>query len=355
MIGSQKYQLNPEGMVFYKEIVKQIERSKYKYIVNPCSEAVLHQRGAYCILSDLAPFFADTFEQILNIGKLAARFLIRTNLMNSIYHDEVKRTNRIGVGITGIFEFAYKFFNYGFYDLINEEKSQDFWNFLAKLRNTIEEEGRSYSTLLGVNCPHTFTVIKPSGSISKLFGLTEGAHLPEYDYLIRWVQFQSGDPLVESYRKEGYPVHELITYPNMHRVGFPMRPTISTLGMGDKLILSDEATPEEHYQWLKLLEKYWLGGKNENGQISYTLKINTDKISLDEFRKIVAENQSQIRCCAIMPQLSNEKLADLYEYLPNERITKEQYDEIIDNIQFSKLMVQFTDADLICSSGACPL
>jgi hypothetical protein len=354
MIGSKKYQLTEDGMNYYENTIKEIDKSLYKYIPNPCGEATIHRKGAYCLLSDLAPYFADSFEQILHTGELAARFLIRTNLMNGIYSDEVERTNRIGISMTGIHEFAWKFFKYGFRDLINENKSKDFWNFVSDLRYTIEQAGRNYSKLIGVNEPHTFTVIKPAGSISKLFNLTEGAHLPQYDQYIRWTQFQNNDPLLQKYREEGYEVRELKTYNNVSIVGFPMQPFISTLGMGDKLVLSSEATVEEHYKWLQLLEKYWLG-EGSNGQISYTLIINVDKISLDEFRVIVANNQSKIRCCAIMPQLSDEKLATLYEYLPNTRISKEKYEGMIENIRWNKMQMQFTDADLTCSSGACPL
>jgi hypothetical protein len=90
--------------------------------------------------------------------------------------------------------------------------------------------------------------------------------------------------------------------------------------MGDKLVLADEATPEEQYKWLMLLEKYWLG-ENGNGQISYTLKINTDKVSLEEFRKTFLQYQSKIRCCTILPSISDEKLKTMYEYLPEEEVS----------------------------------
>ena len=43
----------------------------------------------------------------------------------------------------------------------------------------------------GVNVPHTNTTIKPSGTVSKLFALTEGAHLPSMREYIRWVQYRS--------------------------------------------------------------------------------------------------------------------------------------------------------------------
>ena len=38
--------------------------------------------------------------------------------------------------------------------------------------------------------PMTVTTVKPAGTTSKLFGLTEGAHLPARRQYLRWVQFQ---------------------------------------------------------------------------------------------------------------------------------------------------------------------
>jgi intein/homing endonuclease len=171
--------------------------------------------------------------------------------------------------MTGLHEFAWKFFGYGFYDLIDESKSQMFWDFIGELRQTVEIEAASYSQKLGLNTPHTCTTMKPSGSISKLYALTEGAHLAARKFYLRWVQFQNNDPLLEQYREEGYPVKELTTYPNISIVGFPTRPLIASLGMKDKLVTAQEASPEDQYKWLMLLEKYWLG--EGNNQISYCL------------------------------------------------------------------------------------
>ena len=115
---------------------------------------------------------------------------------------------------------------------------------------------------------------------SKLFGLTEGAHLPSMREFLRWVQFRFDDPLVEEYRAKGYPIRELRTYSGTTIVGFPTAPTITTLGMGDALVTAGEATPEEQYEYLRLLEKYWIVGVEEDGvtpledrgnQVSYTL------------------------------------------------------------------------------------
>ena len=71
--------------------------------------------------------------------------LIRVNLMDSVYKREVTRTNRIGVGMTGVHEFAWKFFGYGFRDLIDESKSKDFWMTLSRFKRAVQDEARKYA------------------------------------------------------------------------------------------------------------------------------------------------------------------------------------------------------------------
>lgn len=323
------------------------------FVSHNCGEISINIRGGYCLIGSLAPFHSDSLNQIKENGKQLIRFLIRANTMNAIYGDEVKRTNRVGIGMTGWHEFAWKFFGLGFRDLINESKSQDFWNFIQELRITVENEADRYSDEIGVNHPHTITTCKPDGSISKLYGLTEGCHLPAKKQYLRWVQFSNSDPLIEKYRQEGYPVKALYTYPNMSCVGFPTQPLISTLGLGDKLITCYEATLEEQFKWLMLIEKYWLGERGN--QISYSLKINTDLYTLDEIRQTILKYQPQIRCCSYQPEMGEDKVKSLYEYMPEEEISEKEYNEIEERIKQSKMEVRFHERELLCSSGSCPL
>jgi len=352
MIGSKKYVLSEEANNYYQTVSDLIDKTKYTHLTNPCGEISLHARGGYCLIGDLVPFFCDSFDEIKETARLAARFLIRTNLMDSIYADEVKRTNRIGVSLTGIHEFAFKFFGYGFRDLIDESKSQDFWNFLGELRGEVEIAANNYSDLLGVNHPHTYTTIKPSGSVSKLFALTEGAHLPAHKYYLRWVMFSNLTNEADKYKEQGYPVIPLVTYPNTSIVGFPTIPLITTLGMGDKLVTASEATPEEQYQWLMLLEKYWLG--EGNNQVSYTMKFKQDNVTLEEFRNTLIQYQSQIRCCSVMPEKGIDFLRSQYEYLPEEEVPQNEFDSIVKHIK-KRMDTVVTLEELQCSNGVCPM
>lgn len=283
-VGSPKYQVEDDTQIFLSKLAKAAKKKRYHMIVNPCGEIPLVILGAFCVIADFVPFHCDTLDEAEDCARTVTRALIRVNLMASIYDKEVKRTNRIGVGITGIHEFAWKFFGYGFRDLIDEEKSQDFWLAIRRFHDAVHDEAARYSRELGIEPPHTDTCIKPSGSVSKLFMLTEGWHLPSMEEFLRWVQFRHDDPLVATYASHGYPVRALQTYEGTVIVGFPTAPVITKMGMGDKLVLASDATPEEQYQWLRLGEKYWIEGTNpkeqHGGQISYTLKVDVSKYSI---------------------------------------------------------------------------
>ena len=227
-----------------------------------------------------------------------------------------------------------------------------------------KSEGAAYAKELGLNTPVTVTTIKPSGSVSKLFGLTEGAHLPARRQYLRWVQFKGtqdpltdewspgSDPLLARYSALGYPMRSLKTFTGMTIVGFPTVPLLMRLAIGYRSVTASEATPENQYQWLRLLEKHWLGEKQGN-QISYTLKVFTDQYDLEAFRKIVREHQSTVRCCAVLPSRPDHELG--YEYLPEEELSIDQFVAIVNGITDDEIQEEIDLVHLQCSSGACPI
>lgn len=357
--------------------------------VSNCGEISLHVCGGFCVLADVSPTMAcgvpfDSFipgnapesvsspwdNAVRGAVTLASRFLVRSNLMDSIYAQEVARTNRIGVGLTGLHEWAWLRWGLGFRDLLDASGvAKPFWEFVESLSTLAKSEASAYSESLGVRPPFTTTTIKPSGTMSKLHGITEGAHLPARRGYIRWVQFKGAmlgdgldpclqeswdiesDPLISELIRDGYPWRALKTFPGIIIVGFPTRPLITQLGMGDVLVTAPEATPDEQYQWLRLLERYWLGDSGGN-QVSYTLKLYTSDVSLESFRSIVLRNQPTVRCCAILPCLPESQMP--YEYLPEETVSDSQLAALESRIM-TKASEVVDIEDLRCASGVCPL
>jgi hypothetical protein len=357
--GSKRYQLDEESKELMFDIATTYSQMPYKMITNPCGEIALSMMGGYCIIADVVPYHAQSDDDAVDAFRTVTRSLIRVNKMDSLYSKEVQRTNRIGVGMTGIHEYAWSRFGYAWADLVDEERSKPFWLMLARFKRAVQNEAVDYSAKLGMVSPHTDTTMKPSGSISKLFGLTEGAHLPSMREYIRWVQFRSDDPLIADYRAKGYPVRELKTYKDHTIVGFPTQPLICTLGMGDKLVTAAEATPEDQYKWLMLLEKYWISGVQEDGttalretgnQVSYTLKYNPEIVSFEQFMEVTKKYQPHVRCCSVMPQTNTTA----YEYVPEQGVTKAEFDAISQAV-IDEMAEDIGKEHLGCEGGACPI
>lgn len=363
---SEKYKPNDNTLAMLAHLAKNASSKVHMQIPNPCGEITLNMLGGYCVIADVVPYHAPSVEAAEEAFRVATRALLRVNTMDSLYNREVKRTNRIGVSMTGIHEFAWNAYGYGFRDLIDEEKSKDFWLTLSRFKRAVVDEAERYSEFLGVKQPHTNTTIKPAGTTSKLFGLSEGAHLPAMREYIRWVQFRNDDPLVKRYQKQGYPTRELKTYEGTTVIGFPTQPTICKLGMNGELVTAAEATPQEQYRWLMLLEKYWIVGIDETGepledtgnQVSYTLKYKKDRVSFEDFKTMMLKYQSKIKCCSVMPQQD----VTAYEYQPEQAVTIQEFTRVLQEIDAAKQVEEIKQLEedidmehLKCESGACPI
>ena len=346
------------------------------FIVNPCAEIVMALYGAYCIIGDVCLANALTLEEAIRSVELMGPFLVRVNLMNSLYAAEVSRTNRIGISITGIHEFAARHFNIGFRDMVNvlnpvnteyfDEMSDEtkisvtkFWEFIELLQFKSEAAVEKYCLANNLEVPHTSLTIKPSGTISKAMGCTEGAHLPAVKYYMRWVQFpkfvnnDQENPTVIDFKERGYPVKDIShQYANAVVVGFPTKQPIVEL-LGDKVVTAEEATPAEQFEYMRLLESKWFGytadGKPKNNQISYTLKYNPKKIDYDDYMKILRNQFSTVRCCSIMPITDTSA----YAYQPEEKITKKAYHQAMRGIKDFASHEAYDDNELSCAGGVC--
>jgi len=383
-VGSKKYQVEDDTKLLLSRLAKLARKKPFRQITNPCGEISLLVLGGYCVIADVVPFHADTLDEAEDAFRVATRALMRVNLMDSLYDREVKRTNRIGVGITGVHEFAWKFFQVGFRDLVNPDftayfeafadpgearsarfgtvRAAAFWLTLARFSRAVQDEAMVYAKKLGVAVPHTMTTIKPAGTTSKLFGLTEGWHLPPMAQYLRWVQFRNDDPLVKTYSDAGYPTRELKTYSGTTIVGFPTQPTIGELGMGDALVTASEATPAEQYKWLALGEEFWIKGTDGAGsqlhpegedygnQISYTLKYDPELVPYAEFRDMLIHHQARIRCCSVLPVTDTSA----YEYVPEQAISKVEYEKLARAVVgVANEQVDFAHVD--CGAGGCPV
>ena len=410
VIGYDSYQLSRESCEIFREIVPALRASKYPFLVNPCAEIQLSAWGGYCIIGSTAPAnlvhdyesigqrsTEEVTEHLKHLARVQARFLMRVNQLPALYDAEVERTQRIGVGLCGPHEMYMAQFGLSFrevvdkkvYDAIFDRSAAEvagdarfskerrdaarFWDMLTQASIAVREEADRYAEELGVTPPHTATMIAPNGSTGKLDNITEGAHLPSMRYYLRNVQHDAKSKAAKDYKNSGYPAKDLSSYQGVTIVGFPTKPTITRLaerlGLTDKIVTAAEATPEEQYRWLHLLERCWIQGEGHHvgNQVSYTLKFNPAEVDFSVFENAIRNGQSKIRCASVIVQDNSHSpdpygletdgkpvAAGPYEYLPEQPVTQEVYDQIEASIQ------QGLDEDIgrehvECEGEACPI
>lgn len=332
----------------------------YRMIPNPCGEVPLAIWGGYCFIGDVNLAFVKILDDALLAARCLAAALVRVNTMPCMYEAEVKRTNRIGVSLTGIIEFAWRHFKLGFKDLIGRYdgsglwtlgyQAQQFWQFIERLRFWAEEAGVVEAKRYGLTSPATTTIIKPNGTVSKVLFVTEGANLPANRHYVRWVMMPKQDPRVDAYQRSGYPVKDVsFQYSDTVVVGFPTCLPIINEMPEDKTTTAGEATIAEHYRWLQLLENAWLGYDRRNGQISYTLKWRKTDVTYEQYMQAILQYQPTVRACTLMPEMEQDESA--YAYVPEEPVTRDEYVGLVESI---RTLEEVYEGDaLICASGAC--
>ena len=349
-IGSAHYPMQ-EGAGMLRDIAIHAAGAPSRTITNPCGEVALPVTGGFCVVADFAPLLACPLplaaitpgalpadiaqawdERVLAALRLGVRFLIRVNRMAGIYAAETLAHNPIGIGPTGLHEWAWLRFGFGFDDLVHRTKSQPFWRFLAQAAETAKQEANRYAKSLGMAPPIAVTTIKPAGTTSLLFGLTAGAHLPPARHYLRWVQYhgQADDNAeVAALRDAGYPQRWLGAATQITLVGFPCTPLLVEFGIGDQLRTADQVSLAAQYHWLELLQQHWIGA-SQGHQISCTLRFDAHAVTPNALRSLIRRHQPELRAAALLPLRHDSTSPGAY--MPEEPISSAAYEVLMARI-----------------------
>jgi ribonucleoside-diphosphate reductase alpha chain/ribonucleoside-triphosphate reductase len=300
--------------------------------VNPCGEAVL-ENGEPCNLQELAlPNFSNV-EELEEAARLMHRYGKRVTC--DPYHqpkcDEViKRNRRIGTGITGCLE-APQFFNP---------------EVLDRVYGAIQEENISYSKELSIPESIRTTVIKPSGSVSKLLDVRgEGIHPGFSRYMIQTIRFAANDATVPKLREAGHHMEPVVRFDgtldhNTLVVDFYVRTP-------DELPVADEGFDTwKQLEAVKMAQKHWA-----DQSISVTVYYRKNEIQL--IKDWLRDNLKEIKTISFLCHNDHG-----FIQAPKQKITEEQYNELSKNIKDLEIDDISSGAelgDLECAGGACPI
>lgn len=314
--------------------------------VNPCAEILLGNKS-FCNLTevDLAKFKGDS-AGLRRAIHLAARANYRqtcVNLLDGILQEAWHLNNSFlrlcGVGLTGIVRRP---------DL----RSYDY----SELQRTATAGAYSMADELGLPRPKNVTTVKPSGTLSKVMDTTEGVHKPLGKYIFNNVNFGKYDPLVPLCRAAGYKVVDNPTDPEAVLITFPVKwedVPFDTFEKDGKILEVNLESAVKQLDRYKMLMQNWCQ-QNVSATISYSVE------EVDEIVDWLYNNWDDYVGVSFLFRADPTKTAkDLgYQYLPQEVVTKERYEEYVANIQPIELdEANDIDAPLDdeCASGACPI
>lgn len=315
--------------------------------LNPCFEILLGNKS-FCNLveTNLSAFNGDT-SGLMRAHELIARANYRQTCVNlddgvlqRTWHELNQFLRLCGVGVTGIVAWEH-------------HRSADWW---AMLRDAAVRGAHMMADELGLPRSKLITTVKPSGTLSKLMDSTEGAHKPLGRYIFNWITLSNHDPLVSILQEAGYRTMPKPFSPDSTIVCIPVEyPDVdfdTVWRDGELLYINTESAVDQLERYKMLMDHY------VDHNCSITVSYSPEEVP--EIIDWLYENwDSYVGVAFLYRNDPSKTAADLgYPYLPQEVVTKSQYDEYVKTLSPIDLDAANSFAELEddeCATGACPV
>jgi ribonucleoside-triphosphate reductase len=218
-----------------------------------------------------------------------------------------------------------------------------------RLRDHAIQTNKKYAAMLGIPQSAAVTCVKPSGNSGVLFNCASGLHARWAKYYIRNARVQAQSPLRRVLQDAGVPMDpengQTVEHATTYVVHFPMKAPEGAITRHDKTAIEQC--------------EYWLLSKVNFTEHNPSVTINYRPEEFDALLKWVIAHKDLIGGMSFLPTDDAQ-----YAQMPNEEITKEQYEALIAKfpvIDFSLLWLyekeDFTTSsqELACVSGACSI
>lgn len=298
--------------------------------VNPCAEATLNPFEP-CNLTEQALSNIENEKEFILSSRLCYRYAKRVT-MEHYHHDQVQKVieknRRVGVGITGCLESS----------LFNPKT-------LDAAYEAIQAEDDIYSKQLGINKSVKTTVIKPSGTMSKVLDQRgEGVHAAFSRYMIQRIRIASNDALIPLLKAAGHHMEPVLKFdgsidPNTLVVDFYLE---APKGM---------PCADEGFDTWKQLDVLLMAQKHWADQ-SISVTVYYKKEEIEEIKKWLMYNFKYLKTISFLCHNDHG-----FKQAPKEAITKEQYEELSANVKpLEADKIEGGDLEsLECAGGFCPI
>lgn len=302
--------------------------------LNPCGEQMLSGHGELCTLVETYPTRNKDLYDYLRTLKYAYLYgkavtLLSSKIADKDSRDVMMKNRRIGTSLTGITQF------------IGQHGASEMRKWMKAGYDEVRRYDRVYSMWLGVPESIRVTTVKPSGSVSLLAGVTPGVHFPHSEYYIRRIRIAEESEMWRQFQNHGYHVEDDVVSSKTKIVSFPIH-------AGENIKPASEVTIWEQLSLAAMAQKYW----SDNG-VSVTVTFNPEKTSKDEIVSAMQMYEDQLKAVSFLPEITG----GAYAQMPYEKISKEQYESMMDTIRGFEAEIGSIDkmVDKYCDGDACSI
>ena len=301
--------------------------------VNPCGEITL-ENGEPCNLFEVFPLVAEKQGwNLKEVFALAVRYAKRVTFSNyewEVSRKVIEKNRRIGVSMSGIQDWVLKRFGgrlvLGFKQAFDDEGNiyeEPIYNQRAievidELYKAVVDADIEYSKKLGCNPSNKRTTVKPSGTVSKLVGVSEGVHFHYDDYIIQRIRFQANDPILPAIKLAGYHIEDDVYLDNTKVVEFLVK---AETAENEGFISARDVSIEEQFAVQAFMQTYWA-----DNNVSCTITFHEHE--KDKIEKLLVQYKDVIKSTSLLPFSGHG-----YKQAPKEPISKEVYEERIAKIK----------------------
>lgn len=294
---------------------------------NPCAEQSLEHKELCCLVETF-PSRCESyyeFQEVLKYAYLYAKAVTLVDVHDHKTDAVIKRNRRIGCSMSGIQDAILRHGNYEFYT--------KWCNSGYKYLKALDER---YSEWLGVPRSIKLTSVKPSGTVSKLPGVSSGVHYHPARHYYQTIRFDSASPYLATFRNAGYRVVDLVDQPGTSVVYFACKAP------------SGSRCESEVSAWEQLIhavnmQKYWA-----DNQVSVTIKFQPHEADQIEPMLRFAE-LGNLKAVSFLPTTDHG-----FEHAPWQPITEEEYNAYVAGLSPVDLSGGTHEAeDKFCDGDTC--
>lgn len=333
---------------------------------NPCGEISL-SNGEPCNLFEVFPFIAEKQGWDLKEAfALAARYTKRVTFSHydwEVSRNAINKNRRIGVSMSGIQDWLLNDLGHrvviGFKDVEDPATGEKIKKAIYdpkgikvvdQLYQAVVEADRKYSQELHCNPSIKHTTVKPSGTVAKLAGVSEGMHFHYSGYLIQRIRFQESDPLLPALRACGYHTEPDIYTDHTIVVDFPIKAANAD---SKNFASAGTVSIAEQFATQAFLQTYW-----SDNAVSCTVTFQDDESK--QIAPLLHQYRHIIKSTSLLPYYGGS-----LKQAPKQPISKDIYLErkkqITGDVEafFEAENDDIKGLELVdqsdCASGACPI